>query len=161
RMKPGDYLLCYLTGVSRWIGALEVVSEPYVDQRPIWNEAVFPCRVNVKVIVALTPETAIPVHDLRDSLTVFQDLKSPLAWTGHFRGSPARWKAADGEAVVRAILEAQRSPISRPVDARRLYGRRRALGTKIGPLIVPEREEPVADTAASPGMEAVKESTQH
>ena len=22
QMKPGDYLLCYLTGVSRWIGVL-------------------------------------------------------------------------------------------------------------------------------------------
>jgi hypothetical protein len=23
QMKPGDYLLCYLTGISRWIGVLE------------------------------------------------------------------------------------------------------------------------------------------
>jgi len=25
QIKRGDYLLCYLTGVSRWIGVLEVV----------------------------------------------------------------------------------------------------------------------------------------
>ena len=29
RMKPGDYLLCYLTRVSRWIGVLEVTGEPF------------------------------------------------------------------------------------------------------------------------------------
>jgi predicted RNA-binding protein with PUA-like domain len=34
QMKIGDYLLCYLTGVSRWIGVLEVVSEPYQDNSP-------------------------------------------------------------------------------------------------------------------------------
>ena len=25
RIKPGDILLCYLTGVMRWVGALEVI----------------------------------------------------------------------------------------------------------------------------------------
>jgi EVE domain len=34
QMKPGDYLLCYLTGISRWIGVLEVVSEPFKDTTP-------------------------------------------------------------------------------------------------------------------------------
>jgi len=28
QIKKGGYLLCYLTGVSRWIGVLEVVSPP-------------------------------------------------------------------------------------------------------------------------------------
>ena len=27
RIRPGDYLLCYLTGVSRWIGLSEATSE--------------------------------------------------------------------------------------------------------------------------------------
>jgi predicted RNA-binding protein len=34
RLKPGDYLLCYLTGVSRFIGVLEVTSEPFKDSSP-------------------------------------------------------------------------------------------------------------------------------
>jgi predicted RNA-binding protein len=29
RMQPGDYLLGYMTGVSKWMAVLEVVSEPY------------------------------------------------------------------------------------------------------------------------------------
>lgn len=29
QMKPGDILLCYLTGVGRWIGLLEVSGAPF------------------------------------------------------------------------------------------------------------------------------------
>ena len=36
-MRPGDYLLCYMTGISRWIGILEVTSQPYKDDTPIWK----------------------------------------------------------------------------------------------------------------------------
>jgi predicted RNA-binding protein len=43
RIKTGDYFLCYLTGVSRFIGILEVTSEPYKDETPIWGYDLFPC----------------------------------------------------------------------------------------------------------------------
>ena len=36
-------------------------------------------------------------------------------WQGPFRGSPTRWKAADGEAVVRALREAEANPVDRPL----------------------------------------------
>ena len=45
RMKPGDYLLCYLTRASRWVGILEVTGEPFFDETPIWSSQVFPSRV--------------------------------------------------------------------------------------------------------------------
>src|SRR5437588_10984833 len=86
QMKPGDHLLCYLTGVSRWIGVLEVTGSPFKSIDPIWKDEVFPCRVPVKVLVALKPETAVPVLDLRDRLSVFQGLKNPNLWSGAFRG---------------------------------------------------------------------------
>ena len=113
QMKPGDYLLCYLTGISRWIGVLEVVSEAFKDTTPIWKDEAFPARVRVRPVATLSPETAVPVFELRDELSVFRDLKNPNAWTGHFRGSPARWKPADGQAVVAAILDANDNPITR------------------------------------------------
>ena len=37
RLKVGDYLLAYLTGVSRFIGVLEVTSAAYQDDAPIWS----------------------------------------------------------------------------------------------------------------------------
>ena len=87
QMEPGDYLLCYLTGISRWIGVLEVVSEPFKDTTPIWKDEAFPARIRVRQVATLAPETAVPVFELRDELSVFRDLKNPNAWTGHFRGS--------------------------------------------------------------------------
>jgi len=142
QMKPGDYLLCYLTGVSRWIGILEVVSSPFKDTRRIWADEDFPCRVRVKIVAALTPETAVPVYELCDRLSMFHDQKSEIAWTGHFRGSPTKWKISDGEAVVAAILEAAKNPVSRPVDPAKLARRPRALkAKKIGSVTVPESDE--------------------
>ena len=74
KVKTGDYLLCYLTGVMRFIGILEVVSKPYKDSTPIWKDDEFPCRFKVKPIIMLTPETAVPVQDLRHSLSMFQNM---------------------------------------------------------------------------------------
>ena len=82
-IKPGDFLLCYLTSVSRFIGLLEVVSEPFRDESKVWKDESFPCRLRVKPLLTLTPETAVPVQDLRDQLSIFADLKGPNAWTGH------------------------------------------------------------------------------
>ncbi len=156
RVQPGDYFLCYLTGVSRFIGVLEVASEPYWDETPIWKDEVFPCRVKVEAIAALTPETAVPIFDLREQLTIFQNLKSPGAWTGNVRGSPAKWKSSDGEAVVYAVMEAVENPVKRPVDASKLARRPRALRVKGESFTVPEGEdtaEQVQEAPAEPPAE--------
>jgi hypothetical protein len=47
KIKPGDYLLCYLTGISRFVAVLEVTSKPFKDTAEIWKDDVFPCRVGV------------------------------------------------------------------------------------------------------------------
>ena len=93
--------------------------------------------MHVKVVAALTAETAVPVHDLGDRLTFFQNLTSPIAWTGHFRGSPTKWKAPDAEVVVDAVTEAAGNPVSRPVDPAKLARRPKALRAKIGLVTVP------------------------
>src|SRR5207302_5597442 len=120
QIKLGDYLLCYLTGISRWVGILEVISEPYQDNSVIWKENVFPSRVRVRVVVQLTPEIAVPIVELRDQLSIFENVSSPVAWTGSLRGSPRKWKVSDAEVVVKAVQEAQHNPIYRPVDQRKL-----------------------------------------
>jgi predicted RNA-binding protein len=141
RIKPGDYLLCYLTGVSRFIGVLEVTDLPYRDNRPIWKDEDFPCRLKVRLVAELTPGTAVPVLELRDKLSFLQNLSTPNAWTGRFRASPVKWDPADGEAVVQAVLDAQQNPVSRPVDERKLRYRPKALKAKMGSVTVPESQE--------------------
>jgi len=137
KIKPGDLLICYLTKASRFVDALKVISEPYLDETPIWKSDVFPCRFRVEPIVALRPEHGIPVKDLRDKLSYFRDMKSPISWTGHFRGSPARMSQDDGDAIVGTLRQAEASPTGRPLP--------RALSKKVVPRPrrtgeVPERE---------------------
>ena len=156
KIKLGDYFLCYLTGVSRWIGLLEVTSEPFRDTSEIWKDESFPCRVKVKVIAKLTPETGIPVKEMKDQLSVFQTTGAALAWTGHFRGSPTRWKVADGEAVVKAVLQAAESPVVRPIDPAKLKYRPTALKAKIGLVTVPESEP-----TEEPQQEVIREPAAH
>jgi predicted RNA-binding protein len=146
KMKPGDYLLCYLTGVSRFIGILEVVSDAYQDGSPIWKDEVFPCRLRVKPLVTVKPEHGVPIHDLRDHLSIFENLKSPHAWTGRLRGSPVKWKSQDGEEILRALRDAEENPVFRAVDPKKLARRPRALRAKIGAVTVPEDDEEDVET---------------
>lgn len=157
KIKIGDYFLCYLTGVSRWVGLLEVTSDAFRDTSAIWKDENFPCRVKVNVVAKLTPETGIPVKEMKDQLSVFQNSGDSLgAWTGHFRGSPTRWKVADGEAVVKAILQGAESPVIRPIDPAKLKYRPKALKTKIGLVTIPE-SGPIEDSKP----ELVKEPAAH
>ena len=127
KISKGDVFLCYLTGISRFIGILEVTSDPFQDETPIWKEDLFPCRMKVRLVSELTPETAVPIASLREQLSIFRDLEGPSAWTGHVRGSPALWDPADGEIIVRAVAEAARNPVKRPVDPKKLGYRPKAL----------------------------------
>jgi hypothetical protein len=157
KMKPGDYLLCYLTRVSRWVGLLEVVGEPFFDEEPIWSSQAYPSRVPVRVVLTLPPEQGVPVLEMRDDLTVFRGLDNPNRWQGPFRGSPARWKAADGEAIIRALQDAKANPVDRPLGrlgkpAVKVAAQHEATN---GTVIVPEDDE------VQGGMEGEGEGTVH
>ncbi len=95
----------------------------FSDNASIWKDETFPERVRVRAVAALTPETAVPVRALLNKFTWAPNLKSSIAWTGHFRGSPVRWDSIDGELVVRAVLDAKENPVSRPVDKAKLSRR--------------------------------------
>jgi hypothetical protein len=119
-IRPGDILLCYLTGVSRWIGLLEVTGKGFQSNESIWRDNIFPARIPVKVIAKLDPLTAVPVLLLRDQLSFFQNLKSPHAWTGWFRASPSKWNQEDGKVVESSIVGAVSHPVERPFDPAKL-----------------------------------------
>ena len=151
KMRPGDVLLCYVTGISRWIGALEVTGEPFKSEERIWEDAVFPSRVPVKVLVSLPPDNAIPVRVLADKLSYFLNAESPMGWTGHFRGSPTREKEQDAKVVLEALRETERHPVPRPISKKKWGRRPRTLESSSGPVTVPEEqseeEPPVGDSA--------------
>lgn len=143
KIAVGDWLLCYVVGVSRWIGILEVTGGPFMDDEPIWKADLFPARLPVKVVTALSPEHAIPVHLLRDKLTYFQT-ESPYAWTQHFRGSPSREKPENAEAVVAAIQAAVADPIARPYPSAKWKRQVKVVHSPDEELVPPD-EPPAGD----------------
>src|SRR5262245_37534657 len=81
KIKPGDVFLCYVVGAKRWVGALEVASERYRDESPIWTEEVFPVRFKVKPLVMLEAECGVPMEDFRGKLSFFPD-SDEANWSG-------------------------------------------------------------------------------
>lgn len=156
----GDYLICYLTGIMRFVGILEVKSECYEDDTPIWDDSVFPIRFKVELIYELTPKTAIPVLSLQDKLSIFKNLRNPNAWSGFFRGSPAKFKTQDGEIITQAIKEAISNPIEREYDESK-YRRRPKIfeSTKLGVVTVPEEDKEEAKTEILTTISQTEKST--
>jgi predicted RNA-binding protein len=107
KLRPGDWLLCYLSRVGRWIGILEILSEPYLDQSPIWKNEVYPCRADVAVITALTPETAVPIRSLQERLSIFRKKH----WGLYLISSPSKWNVDDAQVVIDAIVSASGNSI--------------------------------------------------
>lgn len=138
RIQKGDLLLCYLTGVSRFFAILEATGDGYKSHEPIWSESVFPCRVPVRVLLALEPEYAVPVTILRTHLSYFQNARSPHGWTGHFRGSPVEEKPEDAKVIIAALEEAKHNPVYREFDRRKLD--RKVYETKSGAVSIPDDE---------------------
>lgn len=119
-IQPGDIMLCYLTGVMRWVGALEVVGQSN-DKTLIWKDAEFPSRVKVKPIVMLSPANGVPMSELKGKVRFFQTESDSGKFKGFVRVSPAVFRPKeDGDLILRLLREAEKSPVSRPVDAKKL-----------------------------------------
>jgi hypothetical protein len=86
RIKRGDILLCYLTGVMRWVGALEVQG-PSRDKRPIWQFDEFLERVSVKPVVLLAPEHGVPMEELEAKVDFYRSAADRPGFNGFLRMS--------------------------------------------------------------------------
>lgn len=120
QMKPGDILLCYLTGVMRWVGALEVVG-PSDDRSRVWKDAEFPLRLAVKPLVMLNPEHGVLMKDLMGKVDFYETPALAGKFKGFLRGSPNRFKRdGDGELILKLLKQAEAAPVARPVDPKKL-----------------------------------------
>lgn len=120
RIRQRDVLLCYVTGVKRWVGALEVLGRSSNKSR-IWKDAEFPERLSVKPLVTLPPTHGVPMDELLGKVD-FHAIDSPKGkYKGFLRTSPTLFRRqSDGELVLRLLKEAEANPVVRPVDLRRL-----------------------------------------
>ena len=170
KVEHGDILLCYLTGVMRWVGALEVVGQSK-DERAIWKDAEFPVRFEVKPVVMLEPEHGVPMGELEGKVDFYRTIKDRGKFKGFVRQSPNRFAAEkDGDLILGLLQKAQASPVSRPVDPKKLARkplfraeRRKGKKTVSTVVSVPESDEP-AEVQAEHKPEAAQEpapTTQH
>ncbi|MDI3282261.1 EVE domain-containing protein [Polyangium sp. 15x6] len=122
RVSVGDFLVAYMTGLSRWVGLFEVTGRAYRDQTPIFAEKddPFVVRLPIKTHVWLAPQHGLPIHDRalwqKLSFTRGHEPNSTL-WTGSVRTSLAPLDAADAK-LLDALLRAQAGKlINYPLDA--------------------------------------------
>lgn len=99
-ISQGDIFLCWLKELSRWCGALRVVTDAYLDDSPIFlGEDPFPARLGVQPIVMLDPELAIPINaETMQGLTLMETRtgSSMPRWRGFVRQSPRKMEDDDG-----------------------------------------------------------------
>src|SRR3954471_23747215 len=119
KVKPGDILICYLTGVMRWVGLLEVVSSSK-DASPIWGKGNFPVRFQVRPLVMLAPEHGIPMRELEGRVSFYSEPRHWGGFRGFLRASLNRFNPEDAKLVASLIHAAKANPIVRPVDEKKL-----------------------------------------
>ena len=119
RISPGDILLCYMTGVMRWVGALRVIG-PSDDTSHIWSVADFPVRLQVEPVLMLDAETGVPMKALEGNVAFYDGPTDKGKYRGFVRGSPRLFQSKrDGDYVLSLLREAESNPVHRRVDARK------------------------------------------
>ncbi len=115
----------------------------------------FPVRFNVKPLLMLEPENGVPMEQLEGRVSFFQNAKDRGKFQGFLRGSPNVFKnSKDAEHILSLLREAEKNPIPRPVDPKKLarkplYRVEPKRGSRQVALVsVPDPEE--VSTAAAP-----------
>lgn len=119
---PGDIFICYVTQIQRFIGALEIKSSYFVDDKPIFvnNNDPFVLRFKVEPIVWLPLEKGIPIHEdfiwnkLSFTKDVDKETKVSARWTYMVFSSPKLWPTEDCEYLLRALKEQAEKLIDYP-----------------------------------------------
>ena len=118
KVKSGDIFLCYMTGVMRWVGALEVIGRSE-DISKIWSDADFPVRFDVKPLVIMDAQHGVPMEHLEGKTSFFVDKADRGKFKGIVRGSPRLMKMEDGETIFGLMIKANENPIVREVDPKK------------------------------------------
>jgi len=167
RVKRGDVFLCYLTGVMRWVGALEVVG-PTKDASPIWGPEAYPVRFAVKPLVMLDPEYGVPMERFEGRLDFYRGPGDRGGYKGFLRGSPNLFKRdGDGIIILETLREAECNPVPTEIDPRKLVRKPRLFKVDFGkgkttvPRVVSVPEQEDDEPAVVEPKPLVESATRH
>ena len=150
KIGPGDKFICYVTRLQRFVGVLEITSKYFIDETPLFQKEddPFVLRFNVKPIVWLPFEKAIPVHEdsIWNNLSFTKEFaKDSNKWTYVIFSSPRLWPKADCEFLEKALVEQSQKLIDYKFsedDEKKLKSRKiRLAGKKEVSVSIPEDEE--------------------
>lgn len=157
-IKPGDKLVCYMTRLSRWVGILEVVSDYFLDDAPIFLPEADPFQVRFRVrpLVWLAPEKSIPIQEdvCWEHLSFTKNFsRNSSVWTGMIRSSLRRLSEEDGQYLESLLFSQQADPKNyalSPTDEKKLQPS--MVNSESGPIsvFVPD------DEGRAPGRSAAE-----
>lgn len=150
KIGPGDKFICYVTRLQRFIGVLQILSEPFEEKKPIFvkENDPFVLRFKVKPIVWLSLEKSLPIHNdfLWNNLSFTKGLdKDSNKWTYMVFSSPRLWPKDDCIIIEQALLEQSMKQVNYPFsedDYKKLRTPRIRVSDKREVLVfIPEDEE--------------------
>jgi len=114
KVQPGDILVCYVSGLSLWVGALAVIG-PSSDDRPIWRGDEYPSRLEVRPIIILDPEDGVPLAKLEGQVSFFEGPSDRPAYKFFLRRSPTLFqRREDAEFIFSLLTEAEQNRTAHP-----------------------------------------------
>jgi hypothetical protein len=114
KIKPGDILICYVTGIMRWTGALKVLGSSN-DTSKIWVDNDFPERLSVRPIVTLDLEDGIPMDNLEGHVSFYKNSEDRGKFKGFVRMSPNFFRVyEDGEYILNLLKKEKNKPKNLP-----------------------------------------------
>jgi predicted RNA-binding protein len=104
-LHSGDRIVCYATGLKRFIGVIEVTGSCYEDHSPIWGGKKagedYPFRYPIKPIVVVGNDRGL------DATALAPELEFPRKWGAHlslaFQGNIKPIPAADVDTLQDAL----------------------------------------------------------
>jgi hypothetical protein len=166
RIHPGDRFVCYMTKLSRWVGVLEILSECYIDESPLFyaeNEP-YVVRFKVRPLVWLPKEKAVPIHERHvwDALTFTHGCQpNSSVWTGKVRISLNKLPPEDGQFLEDLLISQESGGQTYPVDEdkyRRLLAQKVRRPDKVVPVTVPDDDEEEDEPEPLNKAQSIRES---
>lgn len=155
-----------MTKLSRWIGVLEILSECYIDESPLFyaKDDPYVVRFHVRPVVWLPKEKAVPIHEklVWEALTFTRECEpSSSVWTGKVRISLNKLSPDDGQFLENLLTSQGSGGQTYPVDEdkyRRLLAQKVRRPDKVVPVTVPEDDEEEYEPEAPDKARSIRES---
>lgn len=119
KIAAGDKLICYISGIMRWAGVLEVTSDCFIEESNVFypEDDLLTWRFQVKPLVWLPFDSTIPLKEPRVwSKLSFATEGDDRAWIGRIRTASSELDEVDGVLMEEALTAVAESQETFPYD---------------------------------------------